>query len=305
MATASAPDPMAKPLRKRIRPVLLVLLWVWALCIFLVVDLFFNVNEFDAVRPRSSLYTGTRLAAHKLVGEPIAEPGAMPAPSPRAGTGPGGDAGGALARGPEAWGPRDPLWGPRGMIGPTAPASSGPPAVNATPGSGAESKPVFHPSPRSVTPRVVRLDADLSQERHGSWTVWNEPEGKAAERDVVDGRREGRWLWTWADGKQREERNYRRGRLNGFVRSWYGDGKPQVEEQYVDGEPEGRWRAWYGGGQLAWEENYQDGAKEGDVTWFHPNGVMSLQGQYRAGQPVGEWVHRDTRGEVVERRTFE
>ncbi len=62
-----AVDEGGKP--RRIRPVLLVLLWVWAACIFVVVDLFRNVSEFDDVRPRSKLYEGMREAAHELSGE--------------------------------------------------------------------------------------------------------------------------------------------------------------------------------------------------------------------------------------------
>ena len=53
--------------RRRIRPLLLVLLWIWAACIFMVVDLFKNVNEFDDIRPRARLYRGMRHAAHDLI----------------------------------------------------------------------------------------------------------------------------------------------------------------------------------------------------------------------------------------------
>jgi HEAT repeat protein len=38
---------------------------------FMIVDLFRNVEEFDAIRPRSSLYRGMQIAAHKMVGEPV------------------------------------------------------------------------------------------------------------------------------------------------------------------------------------------------------------------------------------------
>ena len=166
-------------------------------------------------------------------------------------------------------------------------------------------KPSYRASPRTITPRVVNLKSNRAQTGHGSWTQWNEPEGDATEGELVDRRRDGKWVWTRANGKPREERNYRNGTMNGFVRAWYADGKPQIEEQYRDGKPTGRWRAWYGGGQLAWEENYIQGVKHGDVTWFHNNGKPSLSGRYESGRPVGEWVHSDARGQVVERRTFE
>ncbi len=56
---------------RRIRPLLLVLLWIWVASIALVLDLFLNVTEFDAIRPRSTLYQGMRIAAHAMVGEPL------------------------------------------------------------------------------------------------------------------------------------------------------------------------------------------------------------------------------------------
>ncbi len=59
--------------RRRVRPLLLVLLWIWAGCIALVLDLFWNVAEFDGVRPRAPLYRGMRAVAHEMVGEPLYE----------------------------------------------------------------------------------------------------------------------------------------------------------------------------------------------------------------------------------------
>ncbi|MGQ0614420.1 MAG: hypothetical protein ACT4PV_11850 [Planctomycetaceae bacterium] len=59
--------------RRRVGARLLVLLWIWAGCIALVLDLFLNVEKFDGVRPRAALYRGMREVAHKMVGEPILE----------------------------------------------------------------------------------------------------------------------------------------------------------------------------------------------------------------------------------------
>ena len=39
----------SKPRRRGVRPLLLILLWVWAALVFVVVDLFLNVEEFDRV----------------------------------------------------------------------------------------------------------------------------------------------------------------------------------------------------------------------------------------------------------------
>lgn len=55
----------------RVRWQLLVLLWAWAGCVALILDLFLNVDEFDGVRPRAPLYRAMRITAHEMVGEPI------------------------------------------------------------------------------------------------------------------------------------------------------------------------------------------------------------------------------------------
>ena len=60
--------------KKRVRWTLLVLLWAWALVMFLVIDLFLDVDEFDGVRPNSSLYRGMRRVAHRMVGTPYDDP---------------------------------------------------------------------------------------------------------------------------------------------------------------------------------------------------------------------------------------
>ena len=71
---------MAEAKKRRIRPVLLVLLWAWAIVVFLVIDLFWNVPEFDGVRPRAPLYQGMRKAAHEMVGEKYVDPEAPAEP---------------------------------------------------------------------------------------------------------------------------------------------------------------------------------------------------------------------------------
>ncbi len=70
--------------RIRVRPLLLVLLWIWAGCVALVLDLFLNVEELDAVRPRAPLYRAMRQVAHEMVGEPILDEDVSTARTPLA-----------------------------------------------------------------------------------------------------------------------------------------------------------------------------------------------------------------------------
>jgi hypothetical protein len=52
---------------------LLVLLWIWAICVLMIVDLFLNLSEFDGTRPHADFYRALRVAGHKMVGEPLLE----------------------------------------------------------------------------------------------------------------------------------------------------------------------------------------------------------------------------------------
>jgi len=58
---------------RRVRPLLLVLLWIWVIAVAVVVDMFWNVDEFDGIRPRAKLYRGMRIAGHSMVGVPVKE----------------------------------------------------------------------------------------------------------------------------------------------------------------------------------------------------------------------------------------
>jgi hypothetical protein len=75
-----------KASRPRVRKTLLVLLWIWAACIFLTLDLFLNIDEFDDIRPRARLYRGMRSVAHAMVGEPYQEDDFAVADAPSAPT---------------------------------------------------------------------------------------------------------------------------------------------------------------------------------------------------------------------------
>ena len=67
--------------KSRLRWTTLVLLWVWAITIFTVVDLFLNVSEFDAIRPRANLYRGMRIPTTTTTSPTPAEPSGSSRPS--------------------------------------------------------------------------------------------------------------------------------------------------------------------------------------------------------------------------------
>ncbi len=269
--------------QSRIRPVLLVLLWIWAILVFVVVDLLLDVEAFDRIRPESDFYRSLRAAGHDMSGTPGAE--LIDAEE--------------LARG-------------RGFI--LEGAFEDPDSMIARPAN---------PSRRSPRrPRLVSRNGQ-NPLRHGTYAQWSDPGGVPGKGEYKKRQREGEWVWTWADGSKRETRHYTGGRLDGFVRSWYPNGTPEVEEEYKAGKPNGTWRWWHSNGELGAEQQFADGKLHGranhwhadgkryaEVSYFqgspdatfcvwHPNGVRAEAGEFFQGKRIGVWTRWDTNGRVI------
>ena len=65
---------------------------------------------------------------------------------------------------------------------------------------------------------------------------------------IKDGKKEGKWI------------------------SWYKNGKKESEGTFKDGKKDGKWTDWYENGQKKEEETYKDGVKDGLFTDWYENG---------------------------------
>lgn len=237
----------SKPRSRRIRPLLLILLWIWAVLVFVILDLFWTIDELDAVRPRASIYEGMRAAAHKMVGEPLPQE-FRSRPQRRSQI--------AMNRGPEA----DPT---RRWVGNDA----------------------YEPG----DPRyLVRQTYSETQD----------PDTEPVESDVRDGQRQGKWLWQWPNGTDREVRRYKDGALNGMVSAWYENGFKQIHEEYRSGKRHGKWLSYYQSGRPAVLEEYERGELTGRFVRWYENGVMAEESFFESGQRVGTWRVWDDRGQL-------
>jgi len=236
--------------KRRVRPLLLVLLWVWAISVFVTLDLFLNISQFDVVRPRAPFYEGMRWEGHEIVGEPYKPPAGEPV------------------------------------------------VVAVTP---VEEERTARPE------RVVGgTDTTLGEStvRHGGFTQWNDPPGKA-EGEYKNGRRQGTWTWRWQDGRVRETREYVDGKLNGITASFFADGKHEVLERYADGRPDGTWSSWHPNGQRASVEHYENGVLQGDATCWYANGQVRVERSFDHGEPAGRMTAYHENGQKAEEGRFE
>jgi hypothetical protein len=283
---------MKERTKGRIRPTLLVLLWVWAGCVFVVVDLFRNVPELDRVRPQSKLYEGMRKAAHEMVGEPYEAPafvaeasfaarrrmhhastdapaGALPPDSGRR------SAARALERAAQ------------GRLAPGAFTKWNDPAGR--PGAGE-----YLDGRRDGTWRWTWPDGTTREERtykagvlDGVVRTFYEGGAKQLEERYRDGKPDGTWRWWHAGGATALEAECRDGRLDGAVTGWHANGRKAVACRYADGKLAGRLQAWHADGALAAEGEFENGKRNGRWSSWDETGRLITDETYENGRKVG------------------
>lgn len=271
-----------EPRRRRVRPLLLILLWVWAILVFVVVDLFLDVDELDHVRPRSSLYQGMRRAGHKMVGTPYGEDAEVT----------------PVQRPPE-----------------TATATG-----DTRPKPAAKGRPIHRHLARGVDRTYVKYGTytqwnDPKGEkaageyknlrRDGAW-VWVWPNGKKREeRHYRDGVLHGKVTAWYETGQVMAEEEYHLGTPHGRWRSWHPDGTQAAEEHYANGVLDGELEHWHDNGQPAAKATYEKGVPVGTMTFWHANGQLAERGEFVDGKRTGRWTTWDEAGRVTKEELYE
>jgi hypothetical protein len=251
---------MAEKKRRRIRPVLLVLLWAWAIVVFLIVDLFWNVSEFDGVRPRAALYQGMRKAAHDMVGEPLVDPSGEERAEPVVGSL-------MVEERPNPYAGRK-----------SAPPGTRPPRAVRT-----HKRTAFRDHGTWTQwnlPGLKTGEGERNEKgrKQGAWT-WKWKDGsQREERHYDDGTLHGSVKSWFEDGQQQVEENYVQGKRAGTWKYWHPNGQLAAQETYEAGLPEGEWTMWFADGTKAMQGSYQAGKPVGTWSfWNEDGGVLKQQ----------------------------
>jgi len=255
--------------RRRVRPVLLVLLWVWAILVFVIVDLFRNVPAFDRIRPTARLYEGMRKAAHEMVGEPYDGPLRVAGEGAR------------------------PVVTQTGRVGYDDPerARREPPGERSvyrdfrTVGAARDAAGAYtkwnDPGNRPGTGELA------DRRRDGTWS-WGWPEGGAREtREYRAGVLDGTVTAFYRDGTKQVEEHYRNGVPTGTWGWWFPDGKRAIEATYANGLLHGPLMKWHENGALALRGEMRNGRREGSWSEYDEDGKETRTTRYVAGRQVG------------------
>mgnify|MGYP006281872019 CR=1 FL=1 len=121
--------------------------------------------------------------------------------------------------------------------------------------------------------------------------IYNDQGDKVSEGIVTtDGRRSGKWINYYDDGKIREEGEYNNNSKTGTWKFYDRDGNTVQTGTYRGGRPEGLWQWYYKSGVILREEEYYQGKRDGNFTEYSQDGEIISQGKYLDGEKNGSWI---------------
>ena len=102
-----------------------------------------------------------------------------------------------------------------------------------------------------------------------------------------DGKKEGKCIAYYDDGKKCSEINYTEGRREGLVKEWYENGNMKVEMIYVNDIKEGESTQYYESGEVRKKCTYKNNKLEGDYLIFNENGKLRTSFEIVNGKKHG------------------
>lgn len=106
---------------------------------------------------------------------------------------------------------------------------------------------------------------------------------------LVQGKKQGKQLTFFPDGRLRFEETYRDNKLHGTVRRWSLESGYQLTAllHYRSGKPHGEQKKWYQSGELHKRLHLKDGREEGLQQAFRRNGALYANYEAKNGRVFG------------------
>lgn len=118
---------------------------------------------------------------------------------------------------------------------------------------------------------------------HGPFKDVDEKGRLRREGNYVMGKKDGKWLEYFTDGKLISEVEYDNDKLNGVARYYYDNGTPKTESHYTGGKRNGSHITWYENGKIREEGRYA--MDERDSIWkkYDHSGLLETETGYKKG----------------------
>ena len=103
----------------------------------------------------------------------------------------------------------------------------------------------------------------------------------------VNGKRHGKQISWFENGKIKEVRYYKNNRKDGHHQGWFADGTPRFEYNFIDSQYHGSFKEWYPNGSIAAEHHYDMGKESGSQKVYEANGQIRANYVVKDGYRYG------------------
>lgn len=116
-----------------------------------------------------------------------------------------------------------------------------------------------------------------SDATYDSIREWHENGNPKREVNFVNGRIDGVYLTSYADGGRHAEVNYRGGQRQGESYEWYENGQLKEKSSYLDGVADGEYLGLYRAGEKRFNATYKKGKIDGLFLQWRVDGKLRLE----------------------------
>lgn len=134
-------------------------------------------------------------------------------------------------------------------------------------------------------------------------TACGNTERPALEGAWKQGRPDGQWTWSYANGKPRRIESFRDGRRTGTCTEYFPNGKKSRQQEWENGRQHGKSVSWYANGKKEYEGQWQQGRMAGRWTFWGRDGNKARE---EVWEPNGTSVRTflDAEGNVTRKVAY-
>lgn len=135
--------------------------------------------------------------------------------------------------------------------------------------------------------------------KDGKWMYFSEYGNKETEEDYIEGSLQGQQRSFYADGSLKSVTTFEDNQMDGPYREYYPDGTVKQKGYYLKDQPDGLWTDHYADGDISTAYYYVDGERRGYAYNYGPEGRIFWREYYKDGWLMNT-VYYDTAGTPAE-----
>lgn len=154
---------------------------------------------------------------------------------------------------------------------------------------------------------TVKAIIDFKQDGKFAYAKLFHPTGKIMAKGKYLGESVKDSVWLYYDdlGVMMSKENFVNGKKEGKALVYFPDGKIAEESAYKNDVKNGPFKQYFDGTRVKHETTYLNGQMEGKCSYYFPNGTTAATGYYKNGLRNGPWIYRESDGKIKEKELWE